>query len=151
MKTSTAKLALITLLFSLAGLVGPSVRWLTWPSLTFERNTSSAVSAFVYDLVFLLWPTQSLAVMEVNTGPVIAGLAAIGANLLLFATVGMLTGSFARSRQGITLCYLAVVGLLLLLSLWGAGFSIAYLNVNALVVALVLYAIPFGLAVRYFR
>lgn len=89
--------------------------------------------------------------MEVNTGPVIAGLAAIGANLLLFATVGMLTGSFAQSRRGVTLCYLAVVGLLLLLSLWGAGFSIAYLNVTALVVALVLYAIPFGLAVRYFR
>lgn len=149
--TSTGRLVLTMMLFGLTAFVGPFVRWMTWPPSVFERGTSTALSNFVSDLVFLLWPTQSLAVIEVNTGFVIAAVVAVGANILLFAVVGVLAGVLVKTRFGLPALYLAVGLLLALFALWGAGFSVAYLNVVALAVALLLYAVPFGLTARFAR
>lgn len=148
MMTLTSRLTLTMLLFGLMAFVGPFVRWVTWPPSAFERGTSTALSGFVSDLVFLLWPTQSLAVIEVNTGPVIAAVVAVGANVLLFVVIGVLAGILVKTRLGLPMLYLTVGLLLALFALWGAGFSVAYLNVVALAVALLLYAVPFGLTAR---
>jgi hypothetical protein len=150
MKT-TAGLGMTTLLFGLMGFVGPCVRWLTWPPSAFEHRTSIALSRFVDDLVFLLWPTQSLAVMEVSTGSVVAGLVAVGANVALFAVVGVLAGLLFKGRIGLPLLYMLVVLSASLFALWGSGFSLAYLNIAALAVALLFYAVPFVLADRFGR
>lgn len=142
---STGRLALTALLFSLTAFVGPCIRWMTWPPSLFERETSTALSNFVSDLVFLLWPTQSLGVIEVNTGPRFAAVVAVGANILLFFVFGMLAGVLVRTPFGLPALYLALGLLLALFALWEAGFSVAYLNVVALAVALLLYAVPFAL------
>lgn len=139
------------LLFGLMAFVGPFVRWMTWPPSAFARETSIAVSRFVSDLVFLLWPTQSLAVIEVNAGLIIAAVVAVGTNVLLFLVVGALAGILVKTSLGLPMLYLAVGLLLALFAMWGAGFSIAYLNVVALAVALLLYAVPFVLTARLVR
>lgn len=148
---SIGRMVLAMLLFSLTAFVGPFVRWMTWPPSAFERGTSTALSSFVSDLVFLLWPTQSLAVIEVNSGSIIVVVVAVGANVLLFAVVGVLAGVLVKTRFGLPALYLAVGLLLALFALWGAGFSVAYLNVGALAVTLLLYAVPFGLTAHLAR
>ncbi len=150
MKT-TAGLAMTTLLFGLLGFVGPCIRWLTWPPSAFEQRTSTTFSGFVDDLVFLLWPTQSLAVIEVNTGSVMAGLVAVGANAVLFAVIGVLAGLLFKSRIGLLMLYMVAVLLASIFALWGSGFSLAYLNWAALAVALLFYAIPFVVTDRFVR
>jgi hypothetical protein len=142
--------AQIPLLFGLMALVGPVVRWLTWPPSAFERRTSPQLNEFVSDLVFLLWPTQSLGVIEVNIGATFAAVAAVSANVLLFLLVGILAAAIVKMRYGLPALYLVVGLLLTLFGLWGAGFSSAYLNVAALLIALLLYAIPFGLTARLY-
>lgn len=151
MMTLSGRLMSTVLLFGLMAFVGPFVRWVTWPPSAFGRGTSTALSSFVSDLVFLLWPTQSLAVIEVNTGPAIAAVVAVGANVLLFVVVGVLAGVLVKTRLGLPTLYLAVGLLLALFALWGAGFSVAYFNVVALAVALLLYAVPFGLTAHLVR
>jgi hypothetical protein len=148
MKTTVTGLGLTTLLFALMGFVGPYIRWLTWPQSALEQWTSPAFSDFVYELVLLLWPTLPLAVIEVNTGSVVAGLVAVGANVVLFAIVGALANLF-RGRIGLPMLYLLLVLLVFLYALWGSGFSFAYLNRSALGVALLLYVIPFVLTDRF--
>ena len=98
--------------------------------------------------MLLLWPTQPLAVIKVNTGSVVAGLVAVGANVALFAVVGALANLF-RGRIGLPMLYLLVVLLAFLYALWGSGFSFAYLNMSALLVALLFYVIPFVLTDRF--
>lgn len=141
----------ITVLFGLMGCVGPLVRWLTWPPSAFEQNTWSVVSTFVYDLVFLLWPTQSLAVIEVNSSTAIVRLVAVGSNILLFSIVGVLASFLAKKRRGLIALYVGLGLLLTLFSLWGAGFNLLYFNAFAYFTALLLYAVPFGLTARVMR
>lgn len=141
-------LALSTLLFVASALVGPLIRWATWPPSKFMNGPLLPIGDFVYDLVLLLWPAQPFAVIEVNTGSLVAVAVAVGANILLFGLVGVLAGVLAKWRLGLLALYVLVCALVLLLALWGAGFSIAYLNVIALVVALLLYAAPFWAVAR---
>jgi hypothetical protein len=150
MKT-TAGLGMTTLLFGLMGFVGPFVRWLTWPPSSFEQRTSITLSGFIDDMVFLLWPTQSLAVIEVITGSVVAGLTAVGANLVLFAAVGVLANLLFKARIGLLMLYMLVVLLASFFAFWGSGFDVAYLNMPALAVVLLFFAVPFVLTDRYVR
>lgn len=150
MKT-TARLGVTTLLFGLLGFVGPCVRWLTWSPSEFGQQTSATFSSFVDDLVFLLWPTQSLAVIEINTGPVAAGLVAVGANGALFAVIGMLACLLFKDRIRLLVLYVAVVLLAFIFALWGSGFHLAHVNWIALAIAPLFYAIPFVVTDRFVR
>ena len=141
-------LAIGILTFAAASLVGPAIRWATWPPIKFEVNASSALNGFVSDVLLLMWPTQPLAVIEVNTGSLYASALAVGANILLFALLGLLVGGVAQNRIGLILLYIAFAFLVVLLALWDAGFSITYLNVPALAVGLLWYAIPFYLTAQ---
>ena len=133
-----------TLVFSAAGLLGPLVRFAAWP----PSRAPKSVGNFLYDFVLLLWPTQPMAVVEVNVGSVAAAALAITANLIVFAILGAAVGMIGGTRTRAMVAYLAVCGLIFLFDLWGAGFSLAYLNVLALVAALLLYAVPFWVVMR---
>jgi hypothetical protein len=137
-----------TLVFSAAGLLGPLIRFAAWPPSRFNASAPKSVGNFLYDFVLLLWPTQPMAVVEVNVGSVAAAALAIIANLIVFAILGAAVGIIGGTRTRVVVAYVAVCGLLFLFDLWGAGFSFAYLNVLALVVALVLYAVPFWVITR---
>jgi hypothetical protein len=125
------------LIFLVGGLAGPLLRWITWPP-----ASGRAGETFVYDLVFLLWPTQMLAVAEASMGKSSAILLAIGANLLLFGIAGALVIAASRlqSIAGIVAYGFPGVGVVLL-ALWGAGFDLRFMNFLALFVALGFYGL----------
>jgi hypothetical protein len=123
------------LVFAGAGLLGPLV-WNIVPH-------PSRMEGFISDLVFLLWPTQPMGVIETNVGAPKALAFTIGANLVLFAIIGVIVGLLARTRGRLVLAYVVVCLLLFMWAFWGAGFSFAHLGVLALAVALLVYAIPF--------
>jgi threonine/homoserine efflux transporter RhtA len=128
------------LVFAGAGLLGP----LAWKV---ERHPSR-IESFISDLVFLLWPTQPMGVIETNVGAPRALALTIGANLVLFAVIGVIVGLVARSRGQLAVAYAVVCLLLFAWAFWGAGFSFAHLGILALAVALLVYAIPFWVVMR---
>jgi len=123
------------LVFAGAGLLGP----LVWNMV----RHPSRIEGFISDLVFLLWPTQPMGVIETNVGAPKALTFTIGANLVLFAIIRVIVGLLARTRGRLVLAYVVVCLLLFVWAFWGAGFSLAHLRVLALAVALLVYAIPF--------
>lgn len=136
-----------TVTFGVSALMGPLVRFATWPPSKLG-NEASASGSFVYDLVFLLWPAQLLAVAEASMGRLAAAALAVGTNVVLFAFVGVVVGLVAKKPAAFVALYGLLSVSLLFFGLWGAGFSPAYLNWFALVVALLLYAIPFWAVAR---
>lgn len=137
------RFAISTALFAATALVGPLIRLLTWPPQRYEQLTSHSSADFIYHLVVLLWPSQLLAAMEINTGRFVAGLVAVGVNVLLFIILGIVAGASIRWRYGLLSLYVFVSALVLLFALWGAGFSLSYLNLYAIATALLIYAAPF--------
>ena len=123
------------LVFTGAGLLGP----LVWSVV----RHPSRVESFISDLVFLLWPTQPMGVIETNVGAPRALAVTIGGNLVLFAIIGLIVGLLAKTRGRLVVAYVVVSLLLFMWAFWGAGFSFAHLGVLALAVALLVYAIPF--------
>ena len=53
--------------FSAAGLFGPVIRFMIWSPSALMKE-ARIIYGFIYDLLFLLWPMQALAVMEVSIG-----------------------------------------------------------------------------------
>src|SRR6185503_15408549 len=100
------------LVFALTAMVGPAIRYATWPPSRFERATSARVEGFVYDLVFYLWPTQPLAALAPRDGRLVAFLVSVGGNVLLFALIG----------AGYRVEYLGVIPLLLAVLFYGLPF-----------------------------
>lgn len=121
-------------IFALVGLIGPLVRWATWPP---SPTSAGSFGNFLYDLVLLLWLTQPLAVLEASMSPLAAVAVSVAANVLLFAAVGMLAGALARSAIQLSSVYLAVCVIVVLIGVWSVGSSFSWLNISALVVALV--------------
>lgn len=142
MKTSSRSI----LVFLACGLVGPLLRWATWPP-----KPASIGGDFVYDLVLFLWPTQPLAVMEATVGPAAATALSIGANVILFGVVGLVAAAVAARVSRLIALYVLVCFGVLLFALSTAGFSVAYVNMGALLVAFVLYALPFVAISRILR
>lgn len=103
---------------------------------------------FFYDLVFLLWPAQPLAVIEASIGSFLATSLAIVVNVVIFSVVGLLVGAIVKKTQWLIALYGVVAALILLLALWGSGFSAAHFSWLAFVVALAVYATPFWLVAR---
>ena len=90
--------------FTGAGLLGP----LMWNVV----RHPSRIENFISDLVFLLWPTQPMGVIETNVGAPAALAVTIGANLILFAVIGVIVGLAARSRGQLAVAYAVVCVLL---------------------------------------
>jgi len=137
------------LVFALTAMVGPAIRYATWPPSRFERATSARVEGFVYDLVFYLWPTQPLAALAPRDGRLVAFLVSVGGNVLLFALIGFIVGAVASRRGGLSIAYGAFCGLLLVFALWGAGYRVEYLGVIPLLLAVLFYGLPFLLVATH--
>ena len=133
--------------FALASFFGPFVRLLT-PYSKFDGSVSDRISQFGYDLVLLLWPAQPIAVMEASVGKLFAVAMALSANILLFTIIGFFAGISAKRSVWLGANYVIVCGLVLLVALWGTGYSLAHLNWVALITAFAFYAIPFWVVRR---
>ncbi len=121
--------------FGITGLVGPLL-WNIVPH-------PSPAETFVSDLVFLLWPTQLVGVVEFSMGERSALAITAVSNLVLLAALGWVVGWLGRTRHALLLAYCLLTSLLFCWALWGGGFSVAHFGVSAFVVALIVYAIPF--------
>lgn len=129
--------------FALWALAGPLLRLATWPPSSPKPGGSESGGDFLYDLVLLLWPTQPLAVIEGSVGTVMGVVIAVLANVVLFAVVGVLIGTTAKYRSGLIAMYVCIAALLGFLAFFAAGFSTSHMSFGALIVAVLLYAIPF--------
>jgi hypothetical protein len=143
------KLLLSVTIFAASAFAGPLIRFATWPPS--KLGHESSIRDHIYDLVLLLWPTQPLAVIEVNVGTFLAVAISIGANILLFAVAGVIAGISSGQPVRLFAFYVAVCVVLVILALWNAGFSIASLNIIALSIAFVLYALPFWAVLKIKR
>ena len=139
------------LIFMACGLAGPLLRWVTWPPTPTPQGSGFSFDDFIYDLVLFLWPTQPLAVLEVTIGSFAAIGVSVGANVLFFGIAGALAGTISRQPVKLLALYLVACTVMLAFALWTAGFTVAYLNVSALVVAVLLYAVPFLAVFRFGR
>lgn len=87
--------------------------------------------------------------METSVGPILAGLVAVFTNVILFGLLGAVVGAIAHLRFGLLTAYVVVGVMVAIFSFWGAGFGFDHLNKLALVVALLMYAIPFWITSRF--
>ena len=135
--------AVPTLMFALAGIGGPLLRWITWPPGRVGDGTGFSVSDFLYNLVLLLWPTQPLGVMEASLGRGMAIAISVGANLILFGIAGLIVGIAAKRLSVLVAVYVLICTMMTALALWIAGMHFGDINVVALLVALGFYALLF--------
>ena len=128
------------LIFSAASQVGPLLCLATQPSTWLEK--SPAFYDFLYQLILLLWPTWPIAVIEVNTGRVIAGLIAASANALLFALLGAIVGLLSHRRFATLAIFVSVCFVVA----WYSGLTsggLSGINGYSLALALFIYAALF--------
>ena len=141
--STSRSVAITSAVFALWALAGPLLRLATWPPTLPTPGSSESGGDFVYDLVLLLWPTQPLAVVEASVGTTMGVAIAVLANVVLLAVLGALIGTTAKQRLLLIGAYACFAVLVAFLAFFGAGFSPSHVNVGALIVALLLYVIPF--------
>ncbi len=74
---------------------------------------------------------------------------AVLANVVIFAVLGALIGTTAKHRLRLIAAYVCVAALLAFLAFFAAGFSALHVSFGALVVAMLVYMIPF-IVTRHF-
>lgn len=122
----------VVMIFGLAGLVGP-IAWIAaWPPSGLAYLLPRFLWVFYTDLIELLWPASMMGLWV-----------GVPANLTLFSILGVGVGRLARTRVRLWIGYAMVIFLVLLLALWQAGFSVTRVDVVAVAVAVLIYAIPF--------
>jgi hypothetical protein len=139
------------LVFAITSFAGPVLRLITWwlPS-PFEDHALTGLASSVSELVYYLWPAQILALVDDGTtaGFIWAGVWSIGGNLVLFNCLGLVVGALAKWRPILPLFYATWCLLVLLWLYWIDGFSLSHIAWGPLMVAFVLYAIPFWIVWR---
>lgn len=136
----------VLLLFAVAGLLGPLLRWLTWPPSSFQKSTSAEVEDFIASLTLFLWPSQPFAVVEIAIGQFLAVLYSVAINVFVFTVVGCISIIAVIIGVGLFLVYLITAILLWLFALWTAGFDVIYINIYSYIASLIFYAMPFILS-----
>jgi hypothetical protein len=132
-----------TTAFGIFATLGPLVRWASWLTSSAYQSLNEFLHTFISDLIFLLWPAGLVAAMEVTPGRIVAAAYSVSANVAFFVAIGLVVAAAARNRTMLFSLYLVMSVLICFLALWGAGFSLAFLDALALVFALLLYATPF--------
>lgn len=125
-------------IFSLFGVLGPVIRFFSWPFSMQEQCDRD----FVYTAVLVLWPTQPLSAIEAVTGNWLGIAAAVTSNILIFSVVGIAVKLYCGSGIRLLLAYFLVCATILTFVVWELV-EIEDLNLMALFVALVLYGSPF--------
>lgn len=127
----------VTLIFAVTGLVGPMVWLAAWPPSRLADVLPHSIWFFYTDVVELLWPVSMM-------GPWIG----VPLNLMLFVLLGLAVAWLAQTRSRLVIAYAAVTVLAVLFALWQAGFAVTRVDGFALIVALLLYAVPFWIVMR---
>jgi hypothetical protein len=133
------------LIFVAASQIGPLLCLIT--QLPGWLKKSPATYDFLYQLIQMLWPAWPIAVIEVNTGPAIAGITAAAANALPFACVGGVMGLLGNRRATIFALFLSVGFVIAWHSSWASG-GLSEINTYALTLALIIYAAPFYISYK---
>jgi hypothetical protein len=126
--------------------MGPLVRLAFW-----SASPYSFGATFVDDLVWLLWPTNGFAVIEVSIGTPLAVSIAIGSNLILFGIVGLIVACIGRWTPLLVLSWTASLGALGKWAWIGSGEDVKHLHWLPLLVGGVLCSVPFGIAGHAYR
>lgn len=142
-------------MFSIMGLIGPLISFIILPIFKPTKVISTVMYYFIYDLVILLWPSWFLAIQEISIGRPMALILAISTNIFLFSIIGLIVAIILRviDRKNVAIygsCIFVWV-LVILWSLWGAGFNVSHINGYVLVIALSFYAIPFCIIKKQWR
>jgi hypothetical protein len=125
--------------FVAVGAVGPLA------SIALGRLSPYSVAyAFVDRVVWLLWPSWGLAVMEASLGTPLAATLAIGSNLILFATLGLLVVGVRKKGMPLALIWAACLGALCAWAWFGAGGALDMRWLPLLVAGIVL-SVPFSI------
>jgi len=133
------------LVFVIAGLIGPLIAFVAYK---YIDTLPFGLHVIINDLLFSLFPTQMLAVVEVTIGIIQAAALAIGANVMIFGVLGFVVAYFAKQRQQLIVVYTLVCLMVFVWTFLGAGYSFKYLNWIALLLALSIYAVPFCIVER---
>lgn len=144
------RLITATIFFSVTALVGPALRWATWPSSI--QDFFTPIQSFLYDLVFLIWPAQIL--WSVETPSSFSDWAenlfwSIGGNIFLYCILGVAAGALAKHRRRLLTLYLFVCAWELMIILYLKEFHPASHDLLAVAAAWLIYALPFW-ATAYF-
>lgn len=132
--------------FSIAALIGPLLRWATWPSSTEDFLTPTQF--FLYDLVILIWPAQIFWDGE-STASLIGNLFwSVGGNIFIYALLGAAAGFLASRPIRLFALYLFVCTWGLVIMLTVKEFNPAYYDVLAVITAWAILAIPFLVVAR---
>ena len=140
------KYVISLLVFLGGGLIGPILRWATWPP-----APESHSEVVVYDLVFLLWPSQILGAIEASVGKSLALLYTVSLNLVIFLILWLFVSLVFGKTKNYLFAYLPISLCVLYYALWGSGFSIGSFSILALVVALIFYGVLVELARKQFH
>lgn len=127
-------------IFAIAAVVGPLLRLLMLPPSDFKATAFG--NNFFYHFVFLIWPTQPLAVIEIYAGSGAAIALAIVSNITIYGAIGF-AASLKKQTSWLTGVYIVLVVLVFLMAWWASGFSVSHLDILALVTAAGFYAVPF--------
>lgn len=127
----------VTLVFAVTGLVGPMVWLAAWPPSRLADVVTHSIWFFYTDVIELLWPMSMM-------GPWIG----VPLNLMLFVLLGLAVAWLAQTRSRLVIAYAAVAVLAVLFALWQAGFAVTRVDGFALMVALLLYGIPFWIVMH---
>jgi hypothetical protein len=131
--------------FGTTGLLGPILRYAVWPFLRLGPTKGSPDDVVFY-LVLILWPGMLGANAPTSKERAIAALVSIGWNIFLFAMLGLVMAACVQRRTvfwlgyGLFCCVVSFYTLAVY-----AGYSLQSLNVAALLLALMIYAVAFGL------
>lgn len=130
-----------TMFFSIVALIGPLLRWATWPSSTEDFLTPTQF--FLYDLVILIWPAQIFWDGEATASLIENLFWSVGGNIFLYALLGAAASFLVSHPRRLFALYLFVCTWGLVIILTVKEFNPAYYDVLAVVAAWAVFAIPF--------
>ncbi|ODJ85781.1 hypothetical protein CODIS_40190 [Candidatus Thiodiazotropha endolucinida] len=132
--------------FIVFALIGPVIRILYWPSPTSDSVISHDT---IRDLVILLWPSILLTVGATNY--LFSGLIAFCVHIVIFGFLGKVTNDRIEREKSILIILIPLFILILLISVWLAGFDVNYYNYYAVFCATALYMVMFITAIKTAR
>jgi hypothetical protein len=125
------------LVFSLFSLLGPLMQRVSLPVF---------LSVHREDLVLLFWPTIVLSAGGRANNPYDLWMSVI-VNAFVFAILGLVIGALGKHVGAVMAIYICLCALIALVEAWASGFSLAYFSWSVLLVAYLLYWLPFWVVI----
>jgi hypothetical protein len=121
------------IVFSLFSLLGPLIQRVSLPAfLSMHRE----------ELVLMFWPAIVLSAGGRANDPHDLWMS-VTVNLVVFVLLGLVIGVLGTHPRAVGAIYICLCALLTLVEAWGSGFSLAYFSWSVLVLAYLVYWLPF--------